>query len=147
MHGTPTRGIQRVVAVIAITVAVLFALNLSSLVVANRRAEAVEAIQATRVAGERFALDNLETETDLARSDGYAEEYIRNERNWSQPGDRVVLPVPGAGDAAGPAPVTEESTPPGFWNRLRSWLRTSAPAAEATPEPVVPTALPAPPTP
>lgn len=138
MHGTPSRGIKRIVAVVAVTVTALFALNLGSLVVATRRAEAVESIQATRVASERLGLDRLETETDRARSDRYVEEYIRNERNWSRPGDRVVLPVPEAGDAAGPAPVTAESPPPGFWDRLRRWLNTS-PTAQPTPSPVIPT--------
>lgn len=136
MHGSPTRGIQRVVAVVAITVAGLFALNLSSLVVANRRAEAVEAALATRVALEGGALENLEAETDRARADAYVEEYIRDRRNWSLPGDRVVLPVPESSDATGPAPVTAVSAPPGFWDRLRRWLGNS-PAVGATEDPSV----------
>jgi hypothetical protein len=132
---SPTRGIRRVAAVVAITVGALFALNLGNLVLANRRAEAVEAALATRVAAEEAALTTLETQTAFARTDDYVEKYIRDRRNWAQPGDRVVLPVPAPGSVAGAAPADEAAPPPGFWDRLRRWLGSDEPEAEEEPAP------------
>lgn len=138
MRVPPTRGIRRLAAVAVITVVALYALNLSSLWVAKHRAQTVEAALATRVSAEEAAVAELESETDRARTDAYVESYIRDRRNWAQPGDRVVLPVPEAGDAAGPAPVGSEPPPPGLWERMRRLLSgggdpTPAPTPSPTP--------------
>jgi hypothetical protein len=141
-----TRGIRRLAAVALFTVVGLYVLNLSNLLVAEHRAETVEAVLATRVAAEELAIADLEAETDRARTDAFVESYIRDRRNWAQPGDRVVLPVPEAGDAAGPAPVGAEPPPPGIWERMRRMLGRGG--ASATPVPsAAPTSPVTPPSP
>ncbi|MFQ5459554.1 MAG: hypothetical protein ACE5EL_02055 [Anaerolineae bacterium] len=122
MRDPQHRGIRRVAAVVVVTLAGVYAVNLAQLVMANRPAEAVEATLATEVAGERETVAAIETETALAGTDAYIERAIRDERHWAQPGDRVIVPISLTATPAATTTDGDNGDDDGFWQRLRRRL-------------------------
>jgi cell division protein FtsB len=119
------RGVKRVTLVVALTLSVLYVVHLSGLVLKNRRAVEAEQHLSAQLDRERGAVEAIETETDRAYTDAYAEEFARNELKWVQPGDRAIVPVPVDPTATPSPPATPPEAEPGLLRRLRSFLRGS----------------------
>ena len=99
-------GWVKVAAVVVVTLAVIYSVNLAELWLKNRRAMAVEANLQAEVERQRVAIERIEAEAARARSDAYVEEFARNEKGWVLPGDHQVVPLP-ADVAAPPDPDSE----------------------------------------
>jgi hypothetical protein len=124
MDESRRRGVTRVATVAIATLVLIYLANLSQLVVADRRARAVEARLAESVAHDEAAIRALEAQTAYALTDAAAERFAREEKDWIKPGDHAVLVVPVEEEAvAAPAGSPGEAQGPGAWERLVRWLK------------------------
>lgn len=132
MTESQRRGFTRVLAIVVLTVGVIYLLQLAGLALATRQARRMEARQKAEVAALATQVSALETATYLAASDESAERWAREERKWSRPGDRVVVPVPATPAAATATPegAVDDRTPLG---RLWQWLRGEVRGPSETP--------------
>jgi hypothetical protein len=123
MDDTRARGVTRVAVVAVATLVVIYAANLTQLVLTNRRAEAVEAGLRQSVERELMAIEAVEAQTIHAQSDAAAEEFARNEKDWVRPGDNPVIVIPLEEPPAEPAAAAESPDEPSAWQRLLRWLK------------------------
>jgi hypothetical protein len=124
MDESRQRGMVRVAGVVVATLVVIYAANLSQLVLADKRARTVEASLIETVAHERAGIDALELNTTYALTDAAAEEFARDQKDWVLPGDHPVIVVPV--DEVPPeslATVPAAPSEPSAWQRLVGWLK------------------------
>ena len=116
-----TRGLIRIGAVVAFTLALVYVVHLGGLVMATQHAARAEARLGAENVALRQSVEALETAAVEAGSDAYVERWAREDRKWALPGDRPVAPVEATPPATGgDAPSGDGSGD--AWGRLRRWL-------------------------
>jgi hypothetical protein len=121
MNPTRRRGWTRVTGVVLTTLAAIYLINLGNLVLANRRAKAVEHVVREELRRDADVVSAVETETSRAAGDAYVEQFARDEMKWVQPGDHVVVPIPVEATPLPPDASSGEDRP-GLLDRVRGWL-------------------------
>jgi len=108
---------SRVGAVILVTVAAVYAVKLTGLALATRRAAQTAAGLATEVAAMQSEVTALQTAEAGADAPPAVEGWAR-ERGWTRPGDQPIAPV-----TAAPSPVPTPSPPPAAPESTTAWER------------------------
>jgi cell division protein FtsB len=117
------QGWARIVAVVILTLAVLYILRLTGLILTTRRAEQIESGISSEVAALQQDVQALQTVSTTMGSDAYVEQWARDKQHMVRPGDHPVVPVaaPIAPGAPG-NPVSRGGNNPGWWERFKRWL-------------------------
>jgi cell division protein FtsB len=113
---------RRVVWVVGLTLAGVYAVRLANLALEVRTAQQQQARMEREVARLQAQVEALSTAAAEAETDAYVERVAREQLDMARPGDQVFVPVP----APSPLPEPEAAAPPpapSVWDRLLDWLR------------------------
>jgi hypothetical protein len=114
------RALTQIVAVVVLTLALVYMAKLVSLGIAGQRARTAETHLSSEVEELRSSADALETAVVDAESDEFVERWAREDRKWVREGDHPVAPVP-VTDTTRSADQTP-SEDEGAWERFKRWL-------------------------
>ena len=123
MSDTKRRGLTRVVGVVVLTLGAIYTVNLADMALANRRAVEVEDMLRDQVEREKAAIEAIETETGRAYTDGYVEEFARDDLKLVLPGDHPIVPIPVEATAPPVPAPSAETEERGLIDRIRSLIR------------------------
>jgi cell division protein FtsB len=118
---TRNKSLARIAAVVVLSLALVYAVQLAGLVMANQRAARAEAQLKAEVEALAASVAAIETSTAQTAGDDYVERWAREERKWVRPGDRPVAPVVAT---PAPTPIAPSPAPDGGGpiERLMRWL-------------------------
>lgn len=114
------KAFTRVAAVALLTLALVYLARLSSLAMANYRAQQAEAELSAEVTQVAVSVEALGTAVAEVESDEYVETWARDERKWAREGDHpiTIVPADGAENASSSGAEDDLSA----WERLKGWL-------------------------
>lgn len=116
------KGWARVGAVVILTLALIYVVRLTGLMLTARQAAQVESGLAAEVSTLHQEIHALATLSTTAGSPAYVEQWARDNRHLIKPGDHPVEPVAG-GSTSGPgAPAGKAPAGEGWWERFTRWL-------------------------
>jgi hypothetical protein len=113
------QALARILGVVVVTLAAVYALRLAGLAIATREARQAEAALAAEVASQATQVAAIEAATHHAGSDAGVERWAREVKHWARPGDRVLAPVAASPSPRPPPPTPADDTP---LERLWRWL-------------------------